>query len=366
MIVNRDTTGRDHTTAGRGRPRTFSAGRRVALFGAGILAAGVLAAILPGVARADTNGSSRRDVPRFFDATPHFAFQTLGDPADKTFNELLGVNDFDEIAGYYGSGKPARVDPSRGFTAAPFSAPTFRPENYPGSQQTEVIGVNDVGTTVGTFASKPGARYGFMLRAGKYIKVAFPGTTSNPPVNELLGLNNHSMAAGFYEDASKVRHAYIWSRVGNLFTSVDPPGSVSCTATGINDAGAVSGFFTDGTGTTYGFVESHSTYTTLQFPGATKTEALGLNDQGQVVGEYVDGSAKTHGFIYVPPVLIRRTAHPHVPSGAFTSVDVPAGVGTTVVNGVNNVDTIAGFYVDGKGHTHGVIGFLRPPGTPGA
>jgi hypothetical protein len=366
MIVNRGVTGHDRATAARARRWALRPGARVGLLGAAILAVAVLAAILPTVAGAATNGSSPRGVPPLVDVAPHFAFQTLGDPADKTFNELLGVNDFDEIAGYHGSGTPATKHPNRGFTVAPFSGPTFRPENYPGSQQTEVTGVNDEGTTVGTFASKAGARFGFMLRARKYIRVAFPGTTSNPPVNELLGLNNHSMAAGFYEDASKVRHAYTWSRVGNVYTQVDPPGSVSATATGIDDAGAVSGYFTDTTGTTYGFVESKSTYTPLQFPGATKTEALGLNDQGLVVGMYVDSSAYTHGFIYVPPLILRRAAAPHIPSGAFAAIDDPAGVGTTVVNGVNNVDTVVGFYFDSKGRTDGMIGFLRPPGTPGS
>src|SRR4051794_31731419 len=33
-----------------------------------------------------------------------FSFKTLDDPADPTFNQLLGINDSGVIAGYFGSG----------------------------------------------------------------------------------------------------------------------------------------------------------------------------------------------------------------------------------------------------------------------
>jgi probable HAF family extracellular repeat protein len=340
--------------------------RRPLLVGAGIVLMAGLVATLPGIGRAAANAPRGHRVAPRTDDSPHFAFETLGDPADKTFNRLLGINDFDEIAGYYGSGKPATVHPNRGFVVSPFSGLTFRREGFPGSQQTQVAGVNDGGTTVGSFTVKEGGEYGFMLRAGKYIRVADPLTASRPAVNQLLGLNNESMAAGFYEDAQKNRHAYVWARVGNQFTPVDPPGAVSATATGINDLDGVSGFFTDGSGDTSGFVQFKSAFTVLQFPGATKTEALALNDNGQVVGTYVDTAGKTHGFVWVPPLIITRTAGPRIPAGTYTEVDDPAGVGTTTVEGINNVGTLVGFYVDHKGNTDGLIGFLRPPGTPGS
>ena len=43
------------------------------------------------------------------------------------------------------------------------------------------------------------------------------------------------------------------------------------------------------------------------------------------------------------------------PTGGFTTVDDPDGVGTTTINGVNNVADLVGFYVDSKGNTDGLL-----------
>ena len=86
----------------------------------------------------------------------HYSFLTLGDDKDPTFNQLLGINDFGEIAGYFGSGSPATVHPNKGYTVAPYSANTFTNENFTGSQQTQVTAINDWGNTVGFYALPSG------------------------------------------------------------------------------------------------------------------------------------------------------------------------------------------------------------------
>ena len=62
---------------------------------------------------------------------------------------------------------------------------------------------------------------------------------------------------------------------------------------------------------------------------ATYTFASSINDQGNIVGSYED-SAGIHGFIDV--------------SGIFTTIDDPAGVGGTVVYGINDSNDIVGRY----------------------
>jgi hypothetical protein len=65
-----------------------------------------------------------------------FTFQTIFFPGD-TFTQLLGINDFDVIAGYHGA------NVNKGFV---FTFPnTFTPENFPNSAQTQVIGINNRG-----------------------------------------------------------------------------------------------------------------------------------------------------------------------------------------------------------------------------
>src|SRR6267378_8610191 len=63
-----------------------------------------------------------------------FTFQTIFFPGD-TFTQLLGIDDFEVIAGYDGA------NVNKGFV---FTFPNpFTPENFPNSAQTQVIGINN-------------------------------------------------------------------------------------------------------------------------------------------------------------------------------------------------------------------------------
>jgi len=72
-----------------------------------------------------------------------FRFQTIFFPGD-TFTQLLGINDFEVIAGYHGA------NINKGFV---FAFPnTFTPENFPNSAQTQVIGINNRGLPTGSLS----------------------------------------------------------------------------------------------------------------------------------------------------------------------------------------------------------------------
>jgi hypothetical protein len=67
-----------------------------------------------------------------------------------------------------------------------------------------------------------------------------------------------------------------------------------------------------------------------------------------VVGAYIVGTgstAVTLGFTWTP-------------QHGFTSIDDPNGVGTTTINGVDDLGELVGFYVDGVRNTDG---FLATP-----
>ena len=70
----------------------------------------------------------------------------------------------------------------------------------------------------------------------------------------------------------------------------------------------------------------------LDYPGSTGTQALGLNNKGLVVGVWTDTSGNSHGFVYT------------VAATSFQSVDDPNGIGTTIVNGINDNGVLVGFY----------------------
>ena len=79
-------------------------------------------------------------------ATVNYSFTTLDNPADPTFNQLLGINNGGLIVGYFGVGSQAH--PNKGYQLVPPSS--YTNENFPNSVQTQVVGItpNSNGTTM--------------------------------------------------------------------------------------------------------------------------------------------------------------------------------------------------------------------------
>jgi probable HAF family extracellular repeat protein len=274
------------------------------------------------------------------DAAPvyHYTFKEVNFPGD-TFTQLLGINNNNVIAGYHGSGlDPA--NPNKGFTYT--AAGGFVAQNYPGSTQTQVIGINDTNGTAGFWVDAKGNNYGFYQVNGHFYNVVYPGTT----FNQLLGFNNDNIATGFSQDAKGNFHPYSINP-SPVWTSYLFPGTQSAQATGTNNAGAVVGFFVDSKNVTHGFQYINGNFHQLDYPGATSTQCFGTNDSNWIVGTYTDASGNTHGFLRV--------------GTAFTSIDDPNGVGSTVINGINNDGAIVGFWGNtAAGISHGFIGTLPP------
>ena len=81
-----------------------------------------------------------------------YRFETLNNDHDVTFNQLLGINDEGLIAGYFGSG--AADHPNKGYLLLPpYGQRDYLNENFPGSVQTQVTGLNNRGVTVGFWSS---------------------------------------------------------------------------------------------------------------------------------------------------------------------------------------------------------------------
>jgi hypothetical protein len=286
-----------------------------------------------------------------------YHFRTLNNHHDVTFNQLLGINNENLIAGYFGSG--AHGAPNKGYRLhAPYGQGNYAKENFPGSRQTQVTGLNDLGVTVGFWSAEnkvslANNNFGFYAKGGHYHEVNFPAVGSaNPPVDQLLGVNDSGVAVGFYVNSQGDARGYEYNIKTARFHRVLLHGlrnlssAVSLTATAINNSGAVAGFYSVSGGTTFGFLRTASGHVTkLAFPGATMTQPFGVNDLGEVVGAYTLGSgstATTHGFTWT---------HRH----GFTTVDDPNGIGTTLINGVNDRGDLVGFYTDGAGNTDGML-----------
>jgi hypothetical protein len=291
-------------------------------------------------------------------SSPRYHFTTLNNHKDLTFNQLLGINNEYVISGYFGSGMPGH--PNKGYLLVPpYHQNDYINENFPHSAQTQVTGLNNVGNTVGFWANAAGANFGFYTSGTHFYQIPkVPGSSyASPQVVQLLGINDHGLAVGFYTNNNQPtgnNRGFTYNIHSHKFKRVLIPGAAqgltgpSLTAAAINNHGEIAGFYVTQTGSTVAFVATAHTFTTFFFPHATLTQALGINDSGEVVGDYQLGtgsSAKMHGFTW-------RIGH------GFHTVNDPHGVNTTTINGVNNRGDLVGFYVDSKGNTDG---FLAKP-----
>ncbi len=273
-------------------------------------------------------------------SAPNFSFRTLDDHKDKTFNQLLSINDNGTIAGYFGIGTPATTHPNKGYLIhGPYGQGNYTNENFPGSQQTQVTGINLSGTTCGFYADPAGDNFGFVLKNGVWTVVIDPHTTGT--TNQLLGLNNNGIAVGFYTDSKGHAHGYEFNFHTDAFSPVNIPGATSVTATGINQAGDVSGFYMNAKGSTVAFLRKGHKVISFSGPGSTNTMALGVNNSDEVVGTYAGTGTIMHGFIWS--------------GGKLRTLDDPNGIGTTTINGLNDKGDIVGFYSVGS-IVHGFLG----------
>jgi uncharacterized membrane protein len=143
------------------------------------------------------------------------------------------------------------------------------------------------------------------------------------------------------DDAAGASHPYLYDACAKTFRPVVLPFAVdSAQATGINDAGVVSGLYAVGT-VTRGFVVRGSTVTTIRLGNDTNTQALGIDSVGDVVGSFVDARGRTHGFVWS--------------QGRARTVDAPGARRTTVVNGINDAGRIVGFFA---ASAHRMVGFV--------
>jgi hypothetical protein len=283
--------------------------------------------------------------PTPLDASANFTFTTLDNSKDLTFNQLLGINNSGVIAGYFGSGTTA-AHPNKGYTILPpYAQNDYGTENYPGSTQTQVTGLNNTGLSVG-FEVKRGETFGFYVSNHKFRRVDFPTKNiGKPQVQQLLGVNDLGIVVGFWVDKNNQDKSFTYSTITHKFSRVTIPGTSNVMATGINNLGDISGTEVVGTVTEGFLLPAHGQVITLNFPGASSTSVLGVNDGEEVVGTYTIGtgsSATTHGFIWTADF-------------GFATVDDPNGVGTTTVNGLNDHGDLVGFYVDSHGNTNGLL-----------
>jgi hypothetical protein len=280
-----------------------------------------------------TTGTAAADPAERYDTS---SLHSISFPTDPRFTQLLGINDHGVIAGYHGD-EMTENSPNKGFRLKiQDNQNKFTDENFPQSVQTQVVGINNAGDTVGFYIDSAGTTHGFLKPHGKDAETEdLPGTT----FNQLLGINNKGQEAGYFQDAAGLQHGYVREKDGAFLVLALPVSSSQ--ATGINDKGTVVGFLqaSPAATTSKGFILKDGKVTELQAFGSTFTQALGVNNSDDVVGSYVDANGVTKGFVYE--------------NGEYRSIEMQ-GAQSTIINGINNHDALVGFFMDQNGNTIGL------------
>ncbi len=188
-------------------------------------------------------------------------------------------------------------------------------------------------------------------------------------------INNLGEVTGYYLDANNVYHGFV-RRPEGQFTTFEAPGADTTPQSyngtlpsAINDAGDVTGYYTDAGGNYHGFVRSHEgLFSTFDVPGGSLlTWPIAINAEGAVVGTYLNQD----------DVFLSFLRHP---DGSFETWSDPGQCETSPSTncygagaiGINVFGMISGGYEDNSANfiTHGIVrnpqGKVTSYSVPGA
>src|SRR5262249_41964117 len=129
--------------------------------------------------------------------------------------------------------------------------------------------------------------YGFLLSAGAYTAVAYPGTATTvlTGVNDLGQIvgNSYNPDIGFSYDVQT-----------QIFTTIKYPNSNQTFPTAINNAGKIVGGVNYRKNENFGFELVGSRYKQITPPGATNDYLTGVTAAGEIVGLVANGTGPSN------------------------------------------------------------------------
>lgn len=223
----------------------------------------------------------------------------------------LAANDTGEFAGTLN-------DPTTGaFTLIGNKFRTYDPAAF-----STLRGLDNAGDVVALAIDAAGTRDYALLRPGATRKVKqyrVPGSFDTWPI----GTNSSFAVVGYYNtrvDRADIR-GFLYE--GGTTTPLTGPANALAAPIAINDAGTIA--LASG-GVNYLF--DGTNYTSIEVPGAVSTTLSGLNNAGGAFGTYATADNVTHGFVYK--------------NGAYTTLDAPAGNEIARLLGMDDAGNVVG------------------------
>ena len=268
-----------------------------------------------------------------------FVFKDVQAVTTAQETDTYGINNARAIAGDYVDSSGIQHAVILGGVNAFISADRPGCVTSPGSTSIAFYGINSSNVAAGWCTNTSGVQVGFTYSRGHFTDISIPGAI----LTNAIGINDAGAVVGTYVTSTGVQHGFVL--VGSTLTNLDPPGVTStATAWGINNAGVISAFGINASGTYVSFTtpDMGQTWTPLHAPGegSIGTAMHEINNNGDVVGTYFDSSGNRHGVLY------------H--GGTYYSFDDPNGVGSTRANGLNDMLVMVGRYGSG---VYGGVGY---------
>jgi hypothetical protein len=231
---------------------------------------------------------------------------------------------------------------------------TFTTIDNPGDPTfNQLLGINDDGKIVGYFGSgqagHPNIGYEISPPYTTYVPRMQPGSLQT----QATGINNAGFITAFWSDSNSgisdnnfavlfepLKGGLASINVINPKTNAAPAVSQ---ALGINNSNVVAGFYNDVYGVAHGitYTVGTATYAPIKIGGSTSVTATGINDNDEVCGFYSNAKNQTLGFV--------RSAD----GAVITTFRIP-GQSTVQLFGLNNSGIAVGSYTDANLITHGV------------
>lgn len=209
----------------------------------------------------------------------------------------------------------------------------FQQLNPPNATYSFASGINNNNVVVGSFTLADGTYEGFAYKNGVYKTIVFPGAVSFTQAN---GINDSNLVVGAFTGSDQLNHGFLVTPNGK-FSQYDVASGASTNISGVNNAGSFVGNTSFQGATVMGFINVGGSVTEFTFNG-NYTFPFGVNNKSETVGFFIDTNFLTHGFF--------RDA-----AGSMQQIDYPDAA-TTVCLTINDLEEIAGYYVDHSNVQH--------------
>src|SRR5689334_17289453 len=226
----------------------------------------------------------------------NYAFQTVAISGTQGSVIISGLNDFSALSGSQTKVFPANPYPEA-FVDKNGVTTVYGALGMPYGQHSTGGAINNLGQAVGSSGHYAQTARGYLYAGGSFTRITGPQDGYR---TSAYGINDRGQVVGNMSPSGSIPNinfggttAFVWKN-GSVAQAFSYPGARSTTATGINDAGEIVGFYSlpapNDPYHSHGFIDTNGHFTSIDVPGAQSTQPEAINNRGDIVGTYYDGA----------------------------------------------------------------------------